>query len=94
MITIGENELSIKDVYSILFEEKKIQLSEEAIQNVNNGYEFLIEFSKGKLIYGITAIFVIIICIQHIRKNAGNITNSHVLISLEFVVFKVCSNKK
>ncbi|MBP6660798.1 MAG: aromatic amino acid lyase [Chitinophagales bacterium] len=57
MITIGENELSIKDVYSILFEEKKIQLSEEAIQNVNNGYEFLIEFSKGKLIYGINTGF-------------------------------------
>ena len=57
MVTIGEKELSIKDVYSILFEEKDIQLSEQALQNVNDCYEFLIEFSKGKLIYGINTGF-------------------------------------
>lgn len=56
-VTIGANELSIKDVYAILFEQKEIQLSEDALQNVQNGYEFLLEFSKGKLIYGINTGF-------------------------------------
>lgn len=57
MVTIGAQELSIKDIYAILFEHKQVELSEDAVQNVSNGYEFLIEFSKGKLIYGINTGF-------------------------------------
>lgn len=56
-ITIGADELSIKDIYAILFEQKEIQLSKDAVENVNKGYEFLIDFSKGKLIYGINTGF-------------------------------------
>ncbi|HET6244601.1 MAG: aromatic amino acid lyase [Bacteroidetes bacterium] len=57
MISIGEQQLTISDIYAILFEEQKIKLSEKALKKVNESYLFLNEFSKGKLIYGINTGF-------------------------------------
>lgn len=57
MISIGEKQLTINDIYSILFEERKVKLSEKALKKVHESYLFLNEFSKGKLIYGINTGF-------------------------------------
>lgn len=57
MITVGENELSVNDIYSILFENNEINLSKNALAKVDKTFHFLIDFSKGKLIYGINTGF-------------------------------------
>ena len=57
MITVGENELSVNEIYSILFEHKEINLSKTALAKVDKTFHFLTEFSKGKLIYGINTGF-------------------------------------
>ncbi len=57
MITIGENELSVDDIYSIIFEHSQINLSKEAVVKVDNTFHFLTKFSKGKIIYGVNTGF-------------------------------------
>ncbi len=57
MIKFGDKDLTIDDINAILFKNKTVQLSPEALQKVDNGYNFLIDFSKGKLIYGINTGF-------------------------------------
>ncbi|MDB5228957.1 MAG: histidine ammonia-lyase, partial [Bacteroidota bacterium] len=57
MITVGENELSLDDIYSILFEHKEINLSKNALVKVDKSFHFLTDFSKGKIIYGVNTGF-------------------------------------
>lgn len=57
MIIIGEREITIDDFYKILFEEEKIEVASEAIQKLQNNYQFLKDFSKDKVIYGINTSF-------------------------------------
>ena len=57
MITVGEKDLSVQDINSILFEQNEVNLSKEALAKVDKTFHFLNEFSKGKLIYGINTGF-------------------------------------
>lgn len=49
--------LDIESVYSILFKEQSFTLSPEALATVQESYDFLKEFSKDKIIYGINTGF-------------------------------------
>jgi histidine ammonia-lyase len=53
MITIGTQKLTPDDFFRILFLGEKIELDGKAIQKVTATYDFLLEFAKGKVIYGI-----------------------------------------
>jgi histidine ammonia-lyase len=57
MVTIGENELSVNEISSILFGHTQVNISKNALSNVEKSYRFLADFSKGKLIYGINTGF-------------------------------------
>jgi histidine ammonia-lyase len=50
-------ELTIDDIFDILFNGKKVALSTDTLDNVTQGFEFLNRFSKEKLIYGINTGF-------------------------------------
>jgi len=56
-VIIGSNPLTLKEIESILFSKYKISLSDKALKTVSDSYQFLINFSKGKLIYGINTGF-------------------------------------
>ena len=56
-VSIGLKDLTLSDLQKILFEEQEVILSETALNEVNDSYLFLEEFSKGKLIYGINTGF-------------------------------------
>lgn len=49
--------LSIKEMGEFLFEGRKVQISDEQKKKVKEAYEFLSEFSKDKVIYGINTGF-------------------------------------
>ncbi|MEI6436341.1 MAG: aromatic amino acid ammonia-lyase [Bacteroidota bacterium] len=53
MITIGNRKLTVGDFFKTLFEGEKIDIDIEARRKVAEDYEFLKEFAKGKVIYGI-----------------------------------------
>ena len=57
MILVGNKQLSLNDVYAILFKEEKIALDKEALKNVVSNHAFLLKFSEGKVIYGINTGF-------------------------------------
>lgn len=57
MIRIGEKDLSLKEIYSILFEKQQVSIAPNAIKKVEGSFRFLNDFSKGKLIYGINTGF-------------------------------------
>ncbi|MCU4173573.1 HAL/PAL/TAL family ammonia-lyase [Carboxylicivirga sp. N1Y90] len=48
-----EQALSIEDVYQILFKGKDVQIDTNSKQQVEDSYQFLKEFAKNKVIYGI-----------------------------------------
>jgi histidine ammonia-lyase len=54
---ILKKKLNIDFFSEILFNEKKIEISEFDEERVNSSFNFLLEFSKDKLIYGITTGF-------------------------------------
>lgn len=56
-VIIGSNPLTLKEIEGILFNKYKISLSDKAVKAVSDSYQFLINFSKGKLIYGINTGF-------------------------------------
>ncbi|MEI6456562.1 MAG: aromatic amino acid ammonia-lyase [bacterium] len=53
MIVIGSRKLTVGDFFKVLFEGEKIDIDIEARQKVEEDFEFLKEFAKGKVIYGI-----------------------------------------
>lgn len=57
MIIIGSKNLALEDFYKILFEGEKVDLDASAIEKVKNNYNFLDQFSKNKVIYGINTCF-------------------------------------
>ena len=54
---IYDKELNIKDIGDLLFGGETINLGEEAFQRIERSYNFLKEFSKEKVIYGINTGF-------------------------------------
>lgn len=57
MITIGNKEIKLTDFDDILSKGNKIEISPEAIDRVNASFDFLKEFLKDKVIYGINTGF-------------------------------------
>lgn len=57
MISVGGYRLSLVALEQIVFQKSKITLSEEAVKEVKKSFEFLTQFSKEKLIYGINTGF-------------------------------------
>jgi histidine ammonia-lyase len=53
MISIGYRKLTVGDFYKVLFEGEKVEIDAGALRRVSENYEFLKEFAKGKVIYGI-----------------------------------------
>jgi histidine ammonia-lyase len=53
MIIIGNRKLTIGDFFKVLFEGEKVEIDIESRQKVAEDFEFLKEFAKGKVIYGI-----------------------------------------
>jgi histidine ammonia-lyase len=49
--------ISLEDFHSVLFDNSKIQFSSELKDTVNDSFEFLREFSKNKIIYGVNTGF-------------------------------------
>ncbi len=48
---------SLQDIKNILFEEEKLSFDEKVLEKVKDSYEFLEEFSKERIIYGINTGF-------------------------------------
>ncbi len=57
MIYIGAKELTLEDFNKIIYSGEKIELDASALKKVGESHEFLKEFSKDKLIYGINTGF-------------------------------------
>lgn len=57
MIIIGGRDLNLDDFYKILFKNEKVELDSNALKNVKENFEFLSDFSKNKVIYGINTCF-------------------------------------
>jgi len=57
MIKIGTKPLTSDSFYSILYKSEKVELDELALKKVTESHEFLKDFSKNKLIYGINTGF-------------------------------------
>ncbi|MDD5570073.1 MAG: aromatic amino acid ammonia-lyase [Bacteroidales bacterium] len=53
MIIIGRQQVTLEDYYNILYNDVKIDISAEAVKRVNDCYNFLNDFHKNKVIYGI-----------------------------------------
>ena len=53
MIIIGNRKLTVGDFFKVLFEGEKVGIDIESSQKVAEDFEFLKEFAKGKVIYGI-----------------------------------------
>lgn len=53
MIRVGSRKLTPEDFYDVLFEGEKVDLDAKSLEKVKTNYEFLQEFVKGKVIYGI-----------------------------------------
>lgn len=51
------NPIGLKDFYAILFENRKIHLSDETKERINNSFIFLRDFAKDKIIYGVNTGF-------------------------------------
>ncbi|MCX2745383.1 aromatic amino acid ammonia-lyase [Mangrovivirga sp. M17] len=57
MVEIGYSSLNLEGINDIVFKGKKIVLSDELIEKVEESYKFLTDFSKDKVIYGINTGF-------------------------------------
>ncbi|MEA5460843.1 aromatic amino acid ammonia-lyase [Arcicella sp. LKC2W] len=56
-ITIGNDHLTLEDFKKILFEDANIEIGNKATKRVEKCYNFLADFTKNKLIYGINTGF-------------------------------------
>ncbi len=52
-----KGKLGIAEFYSVLFDGKHISVADEVINTVQNSFDFLKEFSKNKIIYGVNTGF-------------------------------------
>jgi histidine ammonia-lyase len=57
MVEFGDKPLTLNDMQALIFDGAKAKLSAVALERVRASYDFLIGFSKGKLIYGINTGF-------------------------------------
>jgi len=52
-----KGKLGIREFYDVIFDEEPISVDEEILQNVQKSFDFLKEFSKNKIIYGVNTGF-------------------------------------
>ena len=57
MVHVGQGALSLEDFEQLVFKHKEVTLDKEAVNKVNDSFEFLQKFSSNKLIYGINTGF-------------------------------------
>lgn len=57
MITLGRRELSLEEIYEIVIGGKPVTIADAAYKKVRENFEFLVKFSKDKIIYGINTGF-------------------------------------
>jgi len=57
MLAFGNRNISLNDFYDILFGGDKVEISAEAMERVDRSFNFLKEFSRDKIIYGINTGF-------------------------------------
>jgi histidine ammonia-lyase len=57
MFQIGSQDITLNDFYDILFSGDKLKIAAEAIERVDNSFDFLKGFSHDKTIYGINTGF-------------------------------------
>jgi len=57
MLTIGNKNITLDDFYDILINGNKVEISAEALERVDRSFNFLKEFSRDKVIYGINTGF-------------------------------------
>jgi histidine ammonia-lyase len=53
MITLGSHDLTLEEIYSIIFQKEEISISKESFDAVEQCHSFLKSFSEDKVIYGI-----------------------------------------
>ena len=53
MVRFNKEKVTIEDFYRILYQNEEIEFSTEVIDAVTLSFDFLKEFSKDKIIYGI-----------------------------------------
>lgn len=52
-----KEELTLEDIDKLIFQEEELVLSQNLKKQINESYEFLKDFSKEKVIYGINTGF-------------------------------------
>lgn len=52
-----KGKLGIEEFYSVIFENKTLTVDQQVIQTVQQSFDFLKEFSKNKVIYGVNTGF-------------------------------------
>ncbi len=57
MIAAGEKKLTLQDVYHILYKDEKVEVSAATIKKATNNFNFLRDFARDKVIYGINTGF-------------------------------------
>ena len=57
MVIIGKRQISLDDFNRVLYKNEKIKLDKSALDNLERGFKFIDEFSKDKVIYGISTGF-------------------------------------
>jgi len=57
MTTIGNKYITIEEYNNILLKNEKVELNPEAVERVDQSYQFLKVFSQSKVIYGINTCF-------------------------------------
>ncbi|NOZ35898.1 MAG: aromatic amino acid lyase [Chlorobi bacterium] len=57
MLKIGTDYIHLEDVQRIVYQNEEIEIDERALNKVSESFEFLKEFSKDKVIYGINTGF-------------------------------------
>lgn len=56
-MTILNDSISLNDFHSVLFDENKVELSDNLSNRVNESFSFLSEFAQNKIIYGVNTGF-------------------------------------
>jgi len=57
MLKIGEKQITTEDFYEVLFSSQKVELDKKTLPKLNKNFNFLKDFSKDKVIYGLNTGF-------------------------------------
>ena len=73
MVIVGGKKLTLGDFERVLHGDENIELQEQALQNVKQSFDFLQQYAKEKVIYGINTGFGSLYTknIQYTANNSG-----------------------